>query len=112
MSQKELAELADVSFRAIQNFETGKTWPNEVTRARLERLGLGWDVGHLSRLAARADEEAAHGGDADGDVPSRIRSLMSETEKHLLAGQWEVADAIYARASTLSREITRKRRQA
>lgn len=76
LSQRQLAKEAHVSLRAIQNFETFRTWPNADTLARLERLGLNWYVGYLNEYAARRDNATDNGESSDRDIADIMESNL------------------------------------
>lgn len=76
LSQRQLAKEANVSLRAIQNFETFRTWPNADTLARLERLGLNWYVGYLNEYAARRDSAMDDGESPDRDIADIMESNL------------------------------------
>lgn len=73
LTQKQLAKKAAVSLRAIQNFETFRTWPQADTLARMERMGLDWYVGYLNEYAARYDNGS---GRQEADVDRDITDIM------------------------------------
>ena len=78
LTQKQLAQAAGISERALQNFEAYKSWPNPMTLSQLERLGLGWASGHLAELAAQHDEAAEAQPD---DLSAQVMELETLTEE-------------------------------
>lgn len=81
LSQRRLAQLADVHFRTVQDFERGRTWPQPTTMAKLERMGLGWPVGKLADLAAKYDEERG-GRDETAEI-SELHRMIADAQQRI-----------------------------
>lgn len=92
-----MAQRAGISVKALQNFESGRTWPHADTLAAIERLGLNWPVGYIAgyaiahedsgrvRTAVEAEIEAVMASDMLTDlklrIVDRLRSLQGDRDR-------------------------------
>lgn len=93
ISQRELAKLKVISAPSLIDFEKGRTWPRERTRAKLEQV-VRWPPGTLAKLSAGATPpqkpqapqapatDSAKGADDPGEL---LRSAVNFAAGPILA---------------------------
>lgn len=111
-TQKQLAELSQVTERSISSFENGDTWPRAGTRAKLE-TALSLEPGYLSEYARRAD-----GSKVDASPPkqfysgtqSQVEEMIEGIIRNLDLNNPESVDAAESQARAFADLLTELRR--